>query len=177
MEAVTRCSKQLADADIRVHVDARDYQPGFKFNDWEMRGVPVRLEIGPRDVQNNAVVAARRDIPGKEGKRTLSQDGLLTATQRPARTKFRRTCFSRRPSSAMPTCTMSRPTTNCKQVIEAGGFARGWWNESRGRRSARQRRDRRDSSLLSAGSARRRAACPSSTESLPQKVAIFAKAY
>ncbi|MEO8396632.1 MAG: proline--tRNA ligase, partial [Chloroflexota bacterium] len=77
MEAVERLKKQLSDADIRVHVDARDYQPGFKFNDWEMRGVPVRLEIGPRDVQNNAVVAARRDIPGKEGKRSLSQDGII----------------------------------------------------------------------------------------------------
>ncbi len=41
---------------------------GFKFNDWEMRGVPLRIEIGPRDVEQNAVVFARRDLPGKEGK-------------------------------------------------------------------------------------------------------------
>lgn len=60
---------QLRQAGIRVKLDAREDQtPGFKFNDWEMRGVPVRVEIGPRDVQNNAVVLARRDQPGKEGK-------------------------------------------------------------------------------------------------------------
>jgi prolyl-tRNA synthetase len=59
----------LSAAGIRTKVDLRDDQtPGFKFNDWEMRGVPVRVEIGPRDVQQNAVVLARRDQPGKEGK-------------------------------------------------------------------------------------------------------------
>ena len=59
----------LTDAGVRVHLDARDDQtPGYKFNDWEMRGVPVRLEIGPRDVARNAVVLARRDRPGREGK-------------------------------------------------------------------------------------------------------------
>jgi prolyl-tRNA synthetase len=53
---------QLGQAGIRVHLDAREeLTPGFKFNDWEMRGVPVRVEIGPRDVQQNAVVLARRD--------------------------------------------------------------------------------------------------------------------
>lgn len=59
----------LEDAGIRVHFDEREeYTPGFKFNDWEMRGIPVRIEIGPRDVKKNAVVLARRDKPGKAGK-------------------------------------------------------------------------------------------------------------
>ncbi len=54
---------------IRVKLDAREeVSAGFKFNDWEMRGVPLRIEIGPRDVEQNAVVFARRDMPGKEGK-------------------------------------------------------------------------------------------------------------
>jgi prolyl-tRNA synthetase len=66
-EAVMAFSRQveaqLKAAGIRVHLDARDgLTPGFRFNDWEMRGVPVRVEIGPRDVKNNAVVLARRDI-------------------------------------------------------------------------------------------------------------------
>jgi prolyl-tRNA synthetase len=54
---------------FRVKLDDRFEQtPGFKFNDWEMRGVPLRIEIGPRDVASNKVVAARRDMPGKDGK-------------------------------------------------------------------------------------------------------------
>ncbi len=59
----------LKAAGVRVKLDAREeLNAGYKFNDWEMRGVPLRIEIGPRDVEQNAVVFARRDIPGKEGK-------------------------------------------------------------------------------------------------------------
>lgn len=47
---------------LRVHLDARDeFTPGYKFNDWEMKGVPLRLEIGPKDMAKNKVVAVRRD--------------------------------------------------------------------------------------------------------------------
>ncbi len=70
LEAAERVKTTLHDNNIRVKIDLRDDQtPGFKFNDWEMRGVPVRVEIGPRDVQQQSVVFARRDRPGKEGKR------------------------------------------------------------------------------------------------------------
>jgi prolyl-tRNA synthetase len=54
---------------IAVRVDDREqYQPGYKFNEWEMRGVPVRVELGPKDLANHACVLARRDLPGKEAK-------------------------------------------------------------------------------------------------------------
>jgi prolyl-tRNA synthetase len=63
--------------DFRVKVDLREgVTPGFKFNDWEMRGVPLRLEIGPKDVEAGTVVLARRDIPGREGKQSISQDSI-----------------------------------------------------------------------------------------------------
>jgi bifunctional glutamyl/prolyl-tRNA synthetase len=67
--------KTLKDADIRCHGDFRDnYSPGWKFNHWELKGVPVRVEIGPRDVQNNQYVAVRRDtgirIIGKQDEHT-----------------------------------------------------------------------------------------------------------
>ena len=75
MEAVERVKAELAG--LRVKVDVREgLTPGFKFNDWEMRGVPVRIEIGPKDVQNHSVALARRDVPGRDGKVFVSQDGL-----------------------------------------------------------------------------------------------------
>lgn len=62
---------------FRLKVDDRDgLTPGFKFNDWELRGVPVRLEIGPKDVANQSVLAARRDIPGRDGKIQITFDNL-----------------------------------------------------------------------------------------------------
>jgi prolyl-tRNA synthetase len=59
----------LGDGPATVKVDDRDqFQPGYKFAEWEAKGVPVRVEIGPRDIAANACVVARRDVPGKEGK-------------------------------------------------------------------------------------------------------------
>jgi prolyl-tRNA synthetase len=53
---------ELKAVGIRVHVDDKRPQlsPGFKFNEWEMRGVPVRLELGPRDLENGVATLARR---------------------------------------------------------------------------------------------------------------------
>jgi len=82
MHAADRIFAELKAAGIRVKMDDRpNLAPGFKYNDWEMRGVPVRLEIGPKDIQKNSVALARRDQPGKEGKQFVSQDGLVSAVQ------------------------------------------------------------------------------------------------
>lgn len=82
METVDRMQALLKEAGLRIHVDDREGQtPGFKFNDWEMRGVPLRMEIGPKDVEKNSVALARRDIPGKAGKQFVPQDGILDTVQ------------------------------------------------------------------------------------------------
>jgi len=78
MPIVEKIRAQLGS--LRVKVDDRtEVTPGFKFNDWEMRGVPLRLEIGPKDVEKGSVIAARRDIPGREGKSFLPQENILEA--------------------------------------------------------------------------------------------------
>lgn len=70
MEVVERVKKQLAD--LRLEVDDREQEtPGFKFNYWELRGVPVRIEIGPRDVESGQALLARRDVPGRGGKTSV----------------------------------------------------------------------------------------------------------
>jgi prolyl-tRNA synthetase len=65
LEMVERVKKVLK-GKVRVTADLSENTPGWKFNEWEMRGVPVRMEIGPRDVQNNSVVLVRRDNRAKE---------------------------------------------------------------------------------------------------------------
>jgi len=82
LETARRLMKELTDADVRVKLDEREgMTPGFKFNDWEMRGVPLRLEIGPKDVAKGSVVLARRDKPGKEGKSFVEQAGITVAVK------------------------------------------------------------------------------------------------
>ncbi len=70
--------QQLVDAGIRVTLDERDERPGWKFSEWEMRGVPLRLEIGPKDIEKGQVLLARRDTREKLG---VPMDGLAVKVQ------------------------------------------------------------------------------------------------
>jgi len=77
MPVVERVKRELGDFRTRVD-DRTEVTPGFKFNDWELRGVPLRIEIGPKDVEKGSVAIARRDIPGKPGKSFIPQEGLAS---------------------------------------------------------------------------------------------------
>jgi prolyl-tRNA synthetase len=73
-ERVDVIKKKLEDIGISVKYDNRDtYKPGFKFAEYELKGVPVRIAIGPRDLENNTLEIARRDTFEKEIK---PQDGI-----------------------------------------------------------------------------------------------------
>jgi prolyl-tRNA synthetase len=65
--------RELVAAGIRVTLDERDERPGWKFAEWELRGVPLRLEIGPKDIEKSAVLIARRDTREKQ---SVPMDGL-----------------------------------------------------------------------------------------------------
>lgn len=66
LEKAQELYDKLKAAGIRVELDDRDQSPGWKFNEWELKGVPVRLEIGPRDIEKGACMLARRDTYEKE---------------------------------------------------------------------------------------------------------------
>ena len=70
--------QQLRSAGIRVTLDERDERPGWKFSEWELRGVPLRVEIGPKDIEKSAVLVARRDTREKQ---SLAMDGLAARIQ------------------------------------------------------------------------------------------------
>jgi len=83
LDTARRLKTELAKANIRVTLDEREGQsPGWKFNDWEMRGVPLRVELGPKDVAKQAAVLARRDRPGKEGKVSAQLADLPATAER-----------------------------------------------------------------------------------------------
>lgn len=71
---------KLNAAGVRTESDLRDgYSPGWKFNDWELRGLPLRLEFGPGESKGGFVTASRRDLPVKESKSQIPIDTLTTA--------------------------------------------------------------------------------------------------
>ncbi len=73
--AEARALQRELEEHLRTHLDDRDeYTPGWKFNEWEMRGVPLRIEIGPRDIERGQVVLVRRDGGAKT---PVSRSGLV----------------------------------------------------------------------------------------------------
>ena len=78
LQKACKIKDSLSNNDIRVHLDDREHlTPGFKFNDWEMRGIPIRIEIGPKDIAKNQIVLARRH---NQTKISLDIDGLTEKT-------------------------------------------------------------------------------------------------
>jgi prolyl-tRNA synthetase len=121
-----KLKEELIKANIRVTLDERDGpSPGWKFNDWEMRGVPLRVELGPKDVAKQSAVLARRDRPGREGKVSASLadlprtiEGLLVDIQQSIHDK----ALAFRKSHTQDATTYEE----LKRAVEAG-FAFSHW--------------------------------------------------
>ena len=80
LDAARKLKAELVAANYRVITDEREgFSPGFKFNDWEMRGVPLRIELGPKDLAKQSVMFARRDKPGRDGKSPAAMAGIADA--------------------------------------------------------------------------------------------------
>ena len=125
-EAAKKIRDQLVKAEIRVKVDEREGQsPGFKFNDWEMRGVPLRMEIGPKDVAKGSVVLARRDKPGKEGKTFVSQEGIAGSVQQ-LLVEIQNALFDRALAFRRAHTFEPKNFDEFRQVVETG-FAQSYW--------------------------------------------------
>jgi len=129
MQAAGRIKAELTGSNVRVILDAREGpNPGFKFNDWEMRGVPLRVEIGPRDVAAGQVMVARRDRVG-EKKQPLPLAGL--GERVPALLdEIQQALFER--AVRFRAERTSYPTTYAElQEAVDRGFAWAWWCGSR----------------------------------------------
>jgi prolyl-tRNA synthetase len=124
--AAETIGKQLVERGVRVKVDAREeYSPGWKFNEWELRGVPVRIEIGPRDVAKQQVVVARRDQPGRAGKSFVPTaslgDAVADMLAQIQKDLLKRAAEFRDANTSEPT-----DYESFKAAV-TDGFARSWW--------------------------------------------------
>lgn len=112
---------------IRFHIDDRDHlTPGFKFNEWELKGVPLRVEIGPRDIEKQNVAVARRDIPGKAGKAILPQQGLTEQITQ-LLDEVQQNLFNRALQFREERTFMVTDYADLQQAVEQG-FARCYWD-------------------------------------------------
>jgi prolyl-tRNA synthetase len=114
----------LESAGVRVHQDWTDNSPGFKFNEWEMKGVPLRLEVGPRDVENGNMVVARRDTGDKS---FLSKDEAVA--QIPDLLKeIQKGLFQQALTFQQENTHKVSTYDELKKVIKEGGFVRCGWD-------------------------------------------------
>jgi len=117
---------RLIQACLRVTLDEREgFSPGWKFNDWEMRGVPVRVELGPKDVVKQAAMLARRDKPGREGKVSAALADL-PATIEKLLAEIQQALFDKALAFRRANTHEARTYEEFKKAVE-GGFAFAYW--------------------------------------------------
>ncbi|HVN15838.1 MAG TPA: proline--tRNA ligase [Anaerolineales bacterium] len=130
MEVANRAFVELKAAGIRLKLDDREEMtPGFKFNDWEMRGVPLRIEIGPKDVEKGSVALARRDVPGREGKSFVPQTGLA-ATVSQMLIEIQSSMLKRATDFRDANIHEPKDYEDLKNIVQ-DGWAFAWWCESK----------------------------------------------
>ena len=124
MEVTNRVCDDLSG--LRVEVDDREkFTPGYKFNEWELRGVPLRIEIGPRDVENEQAVLARRDVPGRDGKQSVPLDDISGAV--PELLDDIQASLLQRAEKFLEERTVEADDYDALSEAVAEGFALAWW--------------------------------------------------
>ncbi len=136
MEAIDKITAEWRGR-IRFHVDTRDHlTPGYKFNEWEIKGVPLRMEVGPKDVQKQSVALAQRvlfdgSVPegGKKPKSFVPQAGLTEHITK-LMNDIQQGLFQRALKFREAHTFDAKDYNELKEMVEKG-FVRCWWAGSR----------------------------------------------
>ncbi len=117
-------AQELQKAGVRTYIDDRtQYTPGWKYHEWEMKGVPVRVEIGPKDLQHNQVTVVRRDT----GKKALVDRGTALQDIIDILSQIQEFLFERANKKMMELTTTAQNMESFKRVLEEkGGFIKGF---------------------------------------------------
>ena len=116
--------EELKQNGIRIFTDWSDFSPGYKFNEWELKGVPVRIEIGPRDVESNTVIIARRD---KREKLSSSRHDL-TQCVKDTLDKVQNNLYSQAKDFRDNNTYSVNTYGEFRDIIKNGGFVRCGWD-------------------------------------------------
>jgi prolyl-tRNA synthetase len=124
-EKVRTTAETLSRAGVAVHVDSREqYTPGWKFNEWELKGVPLRVEIGPKDVEKNQVTLVRRD---NSQKLAVKDDAILGEVQR-CLDEIQKSLYSKAKSALNDSISQATDYEQFKKTLnDRGGFVRACW--------------------------------------------------
>jgi len=116
--------KALLDKKIRVHLDKRnELTPGFKFHDWELKGIPLRIEIGPKDIEKNKVVIATRHNREKTDLAIDKiSDNIIEILQ-----KIQKEMFDEAKKILQDKSIRIEDYTKFKEELEKGGFLYAPW--------------------------------------------------
>ena len=171
---VTPIVEALRKADIRVHFDNRDtHKPGFKFNEYELKGVPLRIGIGPRDLENGTVELARRDTLSKK---SVAQDDLVTEIQSTLK-EIQVALFDRAKDFRANHTTEVDTFDVFKEVLETkGGFISAFWDGTEATESAIKEATKATIRCIPLDRKAETGTCVYSGKPAKQRV-LFAKAY
>ena len=125
-EMVVKLKKSLKAKHISAKFDDRDtHKPGFKFAEWELKGVPLRIAVGPRDIENGTVELARRDTKGKE---TVSLEGIETVIENSLHT-IQENIYKKALNFRTENTTTADSYEEFKKILsEKGGFISAHWD-------------------------------------------------
>jgi len=128
-EAIAAKTKEIGESlrakGISVILDDRqEYTPGWKFNQWEMKGVPIRVEVGPRDIKNSQVVMVRRDT----GQKAFVKDPDIISTAEKLMQEIQDNMLAKARAILADKTTTVQSYAELKSVLEAkGGFVKASW--------------------------------------------------
>ncbi|KAK2653965.1 hypothetical protein Ddye_013821 [Dipteronia dyeriana] len=133
LSAALSVKEVLQNSGIKVKLDDSEQRtPGWKFNFWEMKGIPMRIEIGPRDVSSGSVVISRRDIPGKQGKvfGISMEPSILEAYVKDKLDEIQSALLGRATAFRDSNIVDVSSYDELKEAISIGKWARGPWSAS-----------------------------------------------
>ncbi len=124
VEKARNIAENLRKAGIRCDVDDRDdYTAGWKFNHWELKGVPLRIEVGPRDVENGGVTVARRDT----GEKMFVRDGELVETVKELLDAIQMNLYEKAKKKMEESIETAETVEGARQAISEKKMVRSFW--------------------------------------------------